>query len=306
MSVEWHNQHVPFARTVTLPLALLVVLLTVVSSVSCSRQESITKLEELRIGILPDEDIEQLAARYTPLFEYLRNEVGVSYKLVPADSYSHLVEMFRGGQIDLGRFGGLTFLQIHQQGQAAPLVMRDVDLRSTSYLLVKGNSPARRLEDCRGMSLSFGSALSTSGHLMPRHFMQKEGITPEEFFSEVRYSGAHDKTAEWVRDGEVDIGAANSHIINDMYDSGRLSRQEVRILWVTPPYPDYVWAVRNELALELRTRLRDAFLGLSSLDPDHAAILAKLEAKSFQPASIDDFAELQSIACEVGLLEEAQ
>ena len=69
---------------------------------------------------------------------------------------------------------------------------------------------------------------------------------------------------------------------------------------MTPPYPDYVWAVRKEFAWELRTRIRDAFLGLSSIEPDHAAILAKLEA------SIVDFAELQSIAREAGLLEETQ
>ena len=59
-------------------LALLVVLLIVVSSVSSSRQETIADLDELRIGILPSENIEHLTTRYTPLFEYLSDEIGVS------------------------------------------------------------------------------------------------------------------------------------------------------------------------------------------------------------------------------------
>jgi phosphonate transport system substrate-binding protein len=42
---------------------------------------------------------------------------------------------------------------------------------------------------------------------MPRHFLAQQNTVPEMFFSAVRYSDNHDKTAAWVRDGVVDLGA---------------------------------------------------------------------------------------------------
>ncbi len=43
---------------------------------------------------------------------------------------------------------------------------------------------------------------------------------------------------------------------------------------------------------------------LSPLDPHHAEILDRLEAGSFLPASIDDFARLREIGEKAGLLGE--
>ena len=69
---------------------------------------------------------------------------------------------------------------------------------------------------------------------MPRHFMcSDKQIIPEVFFSEVHYSGAHDKTAYLVRDGTIDLGVANSEIIKKMIRDGRLKENDVRVLWET-------------------------------------------------------------------------
>jgi ABC-type phosphate/phosphonate transport system substrate-binding protein len=38
---------------------------------------------------------------------------------------------------------------------------------------------------------------------MPRYFLKEMDIIPEVFFSDTRYSGKHDLTAYWVRDGLV-------------------------------------------------------------------------------------------------------
>ncbi len=272
---------------------------------SCSGSDTKQMPKVLRIAVLPDEDPQSLAKRFTPLFEHLSDGVDLPYEQIPADSYAHLLDLFHNGEIDLARFGGLTFIQADQRDEAFPLVMRDVDLQFTSYFLVRTDSPAERLDDCGGMSFTFGSELSTSGHLMPRYFMQEQGITPETFFSAVSFSGAHDRTAELVRSGEFDVGVANAHIINDMFDTGRLNREDVRVLWVTPPYADYVWAVRPETTPSLRQQLRDAFLELSPLAPEHAPILARLEAGGYQPASVADFVDLRQVAAALGLLEKS-
>lgn len=284
-------------------LTLLVVVLSAQGPAACSRANRDSgERDRLSVAVLPDRDPAELRERYTPLLDYLSERTGVSFRLVAADSYAHLLDLFRSGQIDIARFGGLTFLNAHESGGAAPLVSRDTDLRFTSYFLVRADNDARRLEDCAGMSIAFGSRLSTSGHLMPRAFMADRNIMPEEFFRDVRYSGAHNKTAMLVRDGIVDVGVANARVIERMYKNGELAVQQVRVLWETPPYADYVWAARPELDPALRDRLRNAFLMLSSDESQQARILNRLEANAFLPTSVSDFDRLRSIAISMGLL----
>lgn len=256
----------------------------------------------LRIGVLPDQSEAILRDRFTPLAQYLSRALQKPFELIVPVDYADLVDRFGKGQLDLAYFGGLTFLQAHARSGAVPLVMRDIDAHFTSYFLVRTDAPEPDWHGMQGLSFSFGARLSTSGHLMPRHFLLQQGIEPEGYFSEVRYSGAHDTTARLVEKGEVVMGVANSHIINKMFEAGRLSHQQVRILWETPPYTDNVWAVRPDADQAFVQRLFNGFLSLSPIDEQHAQILKPLDAGGFVPTSLDDFTALREIAISLGLL----
>jgi phosphonate transport system substrate-binding protein len=287
-------------RTVAVLLALVLPFSAACNSGDTARRE----IDALRIGVLPDQNAEMLQQRYTPLFEYLASELEIPYQYIASRSYEELVEQFVAGRVDLAYFGGLTFLQAHSAGQAEPLVMRDVDAKFISCFLVRSDSPATEVRDFQGKVFSFGSEMSTSGHLMPRHFLLQRGIRPEDLFAEVRYSGAHDRTAYEVRDGRVDLGVADCHVIRSMFADGRLRRDELRVLWETPPYPDHVWAVQPDLDHTQRRAARDAFMKLSPADDDHLGILGRMSAGAFLPASIEDFAGLRVTAIQLSLLFE--
>lgn len=301
----------PTDRKRLLVLVLVLVMVGVVSAgvFLASRPGSEGDLTPavIRVGVLPDMDREELLRRYKPLLDHLSAETGFAFELATPESYDELVKLFRDGAVDLAYFGGLTFVRAHVFHGAQPLVMRDVDTRFTSYFLARPGNLASGLGDFKGRIFSFGSRLSTSGHLMPRQFLKtNKEIEPEAFFGEVRYSGAHDKTAYWVRDGEVDLGVANSEIIKAMHRDGRLKKGDLRVLWETPPYPDYVWAVRRGVNETIMSRLRDAFLSLEVGNRDHAGILLLMGAGSFLPAGVNDFMSLKLIAESLGLLEPAK
>ena len=180
--------------------------------------------------------------------------------------------------------------------------MRDLDTRFTSFLLV-GPDGARTIEELQGKRFSFGSPLSTSGHLMPRYFLAEEhGIRAEDFFEDIQYSEKHDRTVAWVRDGKVDAGVANSRVVQAMFADGRLETGDIHILWETPPYTNYVWAVHPKVTHASRERLRQAFLKLSIDNAGHKNILANVNAASFYPAGIRDFTELQDVMTRMGML----
>ncbi|NNJ96908.1 MAG: phosphate/phosphite/phosphonate ABC transporter substrate-binding protein [Gammaproteobacteria bacterium] len=257
----------------------------------------------VRVGVLPEMSESDLRQRYEPLLQYLSKQTSFEYTLVVPADYAELLRLFGTGEIDLALFGGATFVQANDLHQAQPLVMRDVDTRFISVFLVRHNDPATEVSDLKDRVLAFGSSLSTSGHLMPRYFLQQnKRIIPENFFGQVVYSGAHDKTAYMVRDGEADIGAVNAEIVNCMLRDGRLKQGDLRVVWQTPPYPNYVWAVPQHLNEDIKTKLRDAYLQLDYNDEHHRQILAGIGATSFLPAGIRQFQPLQQIAADLELL----
>lgn len=258
--------------------------------------------DPIRVGILPDESEAILIKRYGPLLDHLAAATGLRFELVVPKDYGELLTLFGDEKVDLAYFGGLTFLKAHRQFEAVPLVMRDRDIRFRTYFLARVATAPQSLEDFRGMRFAFGSELSTSGHLMPRHFLGELGIEPERYFSEVMFSGAHDRTAMLVRDDQADLGAANAAIIDEMYADGRLDPAEIRVVSQTHPYPDYVWALQNHPSPTLRNSIMQAFLALDPADETQARILDGVDAGGFLPAAVGDFSELVAIAETQGLL----
>lgn len=257
----------------------------------------------VHIGVLPDMSENDLQRRYDPLLAYLSEKTGLNFRLILPVDYAELLQLFGAGEVDLALFGGLTFVKADALHKAEPLVMRDVDTRFISVFVVRGSDPATRLVDLKGKVLAFGSSLSTSGHLMPRFFLKNnKRIDPDEFFNDIVYSGAHDKTAYMVRDGKADLGAVNAEIIDAMLMDGRLKQRDLRVVWETPPYANYVWAVRQHLDDDIKTQLRDAFLELDINAERHRKVLAGLGARSFFPAGRRMFQPLKQIAASLGLL----
>ncbi len=252
----------------------------------------------LRIGVLPDQNPEILKQRFEPILKYLSEKLRLPCELLVPESYQDLLVLFHERKIDLAYFGGYSYVKARQDDRAIPLVMRRVDTRFTSLLIVNASSPLQNLESLENRSFAFGSNLSTSGHLMPRYFLQQRNIAPESFFGSVQYSGAHDKTAYWVRDGVVDAGAVNATTLRSMLDKNLIGRNEIRILWETPPYADYVWAIQPQFGENFRARVRDAFLQLSPENADHDIVLRSLNAIGYIPADPDLFIPLASIARE--------
>jgi phosphonate transport system substrate-binding protein len=258
----------------------------------------------LRIGLLPDQSADALVRRHTPLVEYLRTATGLEIELALSDDYEDFLDDFDEGRVDLAWFGALTFVQAEYRSDAVPLVMRDVDQDFRSCFLVSGSRREGLVADFEGQRFAFGSRLSTSGHLMPRYFLEQDGRVPELFFKSVQYTAGHDQTAYLVRDGIVDLGVANCLIFEQMLEDGRLTDDEVRILGRTPPYHNYAWAARKELPGELEARILGAFLALDQTVSEHAAILRAQNAGGYLPVSRENFYEVREAADSLGLLSD--
>ncbi|VAX08896.1 hypothetical protein MNBD_ALPHA03-2158 [hydrothermal vent metagenome] len=260
----------------------------------CGEKEETRSIDILRVAVLPDQNKDRIQATYQELLKHIGSRTGLKTQLIIPDSYEELLRLFDEKAIDLALFGGVIYVKAHLKNRAVPLVMRDVDGHFRSVALVHADNPAKDITDLRGASLAFGSELSTSGHIMPRYFLKEMNIIPEEFFGTIQYTGAHDLTAEWVRDGIAEVGIANSGIVNSMFLSGKLNNNMVKIIWQSPPFSDNVWALQPDISKRLTIEIRDSFLCLNHKDSDKA-LMKKLGANYYIPVTHDNFKELEQV-----------
>ena len=166
-------------------------------------------LKILRVSAIPDEAPTELLRKFEPLGAYLEKALGIPVQFTPVADYAASVEALAASKLDMVWYGGFTHVQarLRTNGTAYAIVMRDIDLQFQSKFITGTDSGINRLEDLKGKTFAFGSVSSTSGHLMPRYFLQQAKITPEQDFSKMSFSGAHDATAKWVETGKVDAGA---------------------------------------------------------------------------------------------------
>ncbi|WP_213662879.1 putative selenate ABC transporter substrate-binding protein [Stutzerimonas stutzeri] len=263
---------------------------------------AIQAAETLRVSAIPDEAPTELIRKFKPLGEYLEKELGMPVKFTPVSDYAAVVEALASDRLDMAWLGGFTFVQTRlKTGNAIPLVQREQDEQFTSKFIT-ADPAVKSLQDLKGKTFAFGSVSSTSGSLMPRYFMLKDGIEPEQFFSRIAYSGAHDATAAWVEAGKADAGVLNASVWDKLVAAGKVNTDKVRVFATTPTYYDYNWTVRGTLEPALAEKIKAAFLALDPANPEHKAILDLQAASRFIATKPENYEGIEQAARAAGLL----
>ena len=269
-------------------------------SLSCALSQA---ADVLRVSAIPDEAPTELQRKFKPLGAYLEQQLGMKVEFVPVSDYAAVVEALASDRLDMAWLGGFTFVQTRlKTGNAIPLVQREQDEKFTSKYIT-ANPAVKSLQDLKGKTFAFGSVSSTSGSLMPRFFMLKDGIKPEEFFSRVAYSGAHDATVAWVQAGKVDGGVLNASVWDKLVAAGKVDTSKVHVFATTPTYYDYNWTVRGNLDPALTDKIKAAFLALDPAKPADKAILDLQAATRFIPTKAENYTGIEEAARAAGLLK---
>lgn len=258
----------------------------------------------LRVTTIPEEAATEQIRKFAPLAAHLSQQLGMRVEFTPVTDYPAAVEALVHRRADLVWFGALTFVQasIRSGGQAVAIAQREEDTRFQSVFIVRADAGIRTLADLRGRQVSFGSPSSTSGHLMPRHFLAAAGLVPERDFARVAFSGAHDAAIAAVVSGRVDAAALDMAVWGRFVRDGRVDTRAVDAFHRTPTFVNYTWAVHAQMPAELRQRIQRALLGLDPANPAHREILALHRATRYVETRPEAYRGIEAAARAAGLL----
>ena len=261
--------------------------------------------EPLRVGLIPNENPEEVEAQYQPLEDYLKKELGREVELSVPTTYNAVVEAMVSGELDLAYFGGLTYVQARQRADVHPLFTevnpRTGTTKYRSVIIVPADSDVQNVEDLRGEDFAFGSVSSTSGSLYPSIMLNQAGLDYRTDLGEVVYTGGHDTTAQAVANGRVAAGGLEDRILYDLREEGIIEKGSVRVIEESDPIEGYPWVVRDDLADKDEKALTEAYLNIE--DPK---LLDLLRAEDYEKVRASDYDYAEEQARKLDLLAEEQ
>ncbi len=259
----------------------------------------------IRVSAIPDENPTALQRKFKPLVDHLEKALGAKVNYVPVTDYGAAVSALAAGKVDFAWLGAFTHVQSRQQAEVVPMVMRAIDREFKSVFVAAAGAEISKMQDLTGKTFAFGSKSSTSGHLMPRHFMTTQfKLNPDrDFDGPPLFSGSHDATVKMVESGKVQAGVVNMLVWQRLVRDKKVDTEKVKVFWTTPGYVDYVWTARKGVPEAMREKFKRAFLSLDPNRPADAKVLAIQDAKKFVAATPSDFDAVEKVALSTGLLK---
>ncbi len=295
-------------------LLLLLPLTACSPSTSGNSGTGAKEVKPLITGAIPDQDPEKLQRQYTKLASYLQKELNVPVEYKPVTDYTAAVTAFKVGDLDLVWFGGLTGVQARLQVPGAEAIaQRDVDEKFHSVFIANKKTNLKPFKDTadlkqlKARTFTFGSESSTSGRLMPQHFLQQAGINLTDFKGQAGFSGDHDKTIKLVEAGTYEVGALNEKVWQKRVNAKEVDLNKVEVLWRTPAYYDYHWVlnpqVKQRYGEDFGKKVQNALFKLDPKVPEQKEILDLLQADKFIPTKNENYTQIEKIGREIGKIK---
>ena len=265
------------------------------------------KYPELTFAVVPAENASGVTERYTPFVNYLSKELGIKVKLRVANDYAAVIEGQRAGNIQIGYYGPASFARARLTGVKTDAFVIDVNSDGSkgyySVFYVMAKSPYQKIEDLKGKNLGLVDPNSTSGNNMPRFKLNKLGIDPDTFFSQVVFTGSHENAVLALAQGTVDVAAnwwnARRRFQPDAHahqghgeERRRHADEEGRLPHHRQVRPDHQLALRLSLRSARRPEGRDQARRSStrrSKDKDAFEKLSDGKNQPWEPITTEDY-----------------
>lgn len=268
------------------------------------------KFKSISFSSVSAENQAATQARYKDVARVFQERTGVEMRIFTATDYAGTVQALTSGQIQMAQLGasGYASAWIDSNGAVEPLVTNkelDGALGYHSILIVKSDSPYKKLEDLKGRTLAWADPNSTSGYLIPLVSLRGAGIEPEKFFGRTLFSGGHEQSVLGVINGQLDSAFTwsskghNAGQIRAMVDRGVLKMDQFRVVWESPLIPNPLVVVRKDMPEDMKRELRAFWIELHKIDPKVAEAAARGKTAGFVPATHEMYKPVLDAALEV-------
>ena len=228
----------------------------------------------LKIAMYGGDNPGQTKDAIEPFRLYLQKKMGMEVQLFFTTDYTAVIEALRSHKVEAAQVTPFAYILATQKPGLSAIATLGLDGKPSLYhsiIITSHRTGLKTMADvkarAKSLTLCFADPASTSGHLIPRAYLNNIGLNPDNAFKETIFAGSHAASILSVTSGKIDVGCTNLDLsLNKMIREGDVKKEEVVILWTSPPIVNDAIAVRTDLNKDFVKKLQNAFIDVARED----------------------------------------
>jgi phosphonate transport system substrate-binding protein len=262
-----------------------------------------TAAAEIRLGILPRLSATGMSAMFTPLADYLSQEIGEKVTIVIPKDFDAFKAEVKAGHVDLGFANPIVYVQLKQDAALDPLAVAAEQKGGTRFrgiIIARKDSGIEKVLDLKGKKLIFVEKDSAAGYVFQMLTLSKGGLDVQKDFTTLPFAKKHDNVAMAVFNKAADAGGIREDDLEKMKDKVDLA--QIKVVAFTDYYPNWPLFATPKLDKGKAAKIRAALLKLKPNDPQSIKIVDAAKLVGFAAVSDKDYDEMRKAAKVAGAL----
>ncbi len=244
--------------------------------------------DDLKLGVVPYKSPRSIVRLYSSLAAHLSRALGRNVRVVTTNSFNEYLQRIYRRQYDIIVLGSTFYFKAHDRAGYQAVARGYPSFRCG--IIVRRDSGITEVGQLRGRRMAAVDIMDRGGYKLQVRALKASGIDPD---SDIifHFRGRHDSVIYSVLSGQDDAGAIRLDALQRKEFDNVLDK--LRIIYVSPENPQFPFAVRPDMAPELKEKIGAALAAITMAGPETAAILKKLHLQGIERISDTEMEELR-------------
>jgi len=231
--------------------------------------------EKLVIGVFGGENPGRTQDVMEPIRKAMEKKLGIPVEMTITSDYTAVIEAIHSKKIHVAYLGPFSYILAAQRKDIEPLAVLGLYGKPFMYhsnIFVRTSSGLNSMADvkakAKNLTLCFTDPASTSGHLIPRYYLNSIGLNPDNAFKQTIFAGSHAASVLTVAAGKVDIGCATDEYgINLLVKKGLVKPNELKVIWISDPIVGSPIVIRKDVNKSFAKKIQQFYFSLAKDEP---------------------------------------
>lgn len=265
-------------RTALLCLAAL-------AAMPCARAADAT----LTMGVFPRFNASVTVTRYTPLAEYLSEQLGRKVNLVTSKDFESFWRGVEEQRYEIVQYNQYQYIRSARHYQVIAHNKEFGKSTLAGVLYVRKDSGITDLKQLRGRTIMFGGGEDAMiSYIAPVYLLLQAGLTKDDFRSTFAVNPINSVIGVFHK--QADAGASGDIVIGQPALKNAINIDELTALAVSEQLLHLPWAMKRSLAAALRESVQSILVGIERTEAGRNALhearltgIGKAEDKDYEP-----------------------
>ncbi len=238
--------------------------------------------------------------QYDQLFKYLETRLHKKIVLVQRKTYKEVNNLLKNNYLQFAFICSGAYVTGYADS-AFNIFLIPQHYNEThyhAYVIAKADAPYKSFNDLRGKRFVFSDSISNTGMFYPLKRLSDLNSNPNDFFSHVYMSNAHDNSIELVRRGIIDAASVNSLIYDYTKSVYPEKVTNIKIIEKSEPFGMPPIVVSKKIDPTLRDSLYGILTNMNH-DPEGNQILRGLMIDKYIQASNDQYNSIRKMCSQI-------